>query len=350
MPPRCKHCIPRNEFDQLDFLSFIGPILVFLGGIVVALATGPVGILVATIGAWWALQKACAFLRGGKLVCIQRFHCVIGRVVELEPVGHHKSGFENIDDDYAANLLIAPHRPTADPAAMMADTLQGGLLVQQHPQTTGLKFKGYTTHKSHLTPPRTGGHDIPIIHCEFEGQRVCDFCDAAAAAIAVLGLAAAFCAIPIIGWIGCLIALAVGAAIAGAILLDAWFGAHHGDPKDAAVNPGDGDLHAMDDAGNGGDYVIIRGDWDYDAGHEGWNEIHPVTSVQKIHGAPYWPEGSTDAEIARFRPVFDEWCRQTSQPEQPDVQEEQKEPRHRWHYHPVIDGCRDGDNEERIPR
>jgi hypothetical protein len=334
MPPQCKHCIPRDRFDQLDFLSFIGPILVFLGGIVLALATGPVGVIVATIGAWWALEKACAFLRGGKLVCIELFQCVIGRVVELEPVGHHKSGFENIDDDYAANLLVAPHRPTATRAQIVADGLQGKFIAHPLPPTSGLTFAGYTTHR--------GALEIPVIHCEFEGQRVCDFCDAAAAAIAVLGVAAAICAIPIIGWIACAIALALGIIIAGILLLEAWFGAHHGDPKDAAVNPGDGDLHAMNDDGAGGDYVIIRGDWDYDAGHEGWNEFHPVKSVQKIHGAPYWPEGSTATEIDAFRPVYDEWCRQTTQPERPEVQDEQKQPRNRWHYHPLLDGCREG--------
>jgi hypothetical protein len=334
MPPQCKHCIPRDRFDELDFLSFIGPILVFLGGIVLALATGPVGVIVATIGAWWALQKACAYLRGGKLVCIRKFDCVVGRVVELEPVGHHKSGFENIDDDYAANLLVAPHRPAATLAEIQGDGLQGRLVTPQ-PETAGLDFAGYTTSR--------GKFHIPVIHCEFEGQRVCDFCDAAEIAIAVVGVAAAVCAIPVIGWIACAVALVAGAVIAGAVLLDAWFGAHHGDPADAAVNPGDGDLHSMDDEGNGGDYVVIRGDWDYDAGHEGWNEFHPVKSVQKIHGAPYWPEGSTPAEIAAFRPVFEEWCRQTGQPDRPQTREEQKEPRNRWHYHPVLDGCREHD-------
>lgn len=337
---QCKHCTPSSSFDPLNVGSFIGPLLVLLGGLVAAFATGPVGVIVAFIGLWWALQKVCAFLRGGKLICIQHNACVIGRVVELEPVGHHKSGFEEIDNDYSANLLVAPHLPGASLTEIENDGLQGEFIREQ-PQSAshGLGFEGYTTHKPIA--------EIPILHCEFEGNRVCTFCDAAETAIAVLAVGAAICAIPVIGWIACAIALAVGAAIAGALLLDGWFGAQDGDPSQAAVNPGDGQLHAMDDQGNGGDYVVITGDWDYDAGHGGWNEIHPAKSVQKIHGAPYWTEGSDKATaVDAFRPVLDRWCRQKAQVDRPQVQEEQKEPRNRWYFHPELDGCRE---EQEVP-
>jgi len=343
MPEQCKHCVSRSAYDALGFEDFIGPILVFLGGIVAAFALGPLGVLAATIGAWWALDQACAYLRGGKLICHDKAACVIGRVVEVEPVGHHKSGFELIDNDYAANLLVAPHSPGATRATVEADGLQG-TFIAPNPVSADLGFVGYTTHKA--------GFDIPIIHCEFEGNRVCTFCDAAAFVIGMLGVAAALswlCAIPVIGWIACLIGWAIVAAVAAAMLVDGWLGAHDGDPADAAVNPGDGELSAMDDSGNGGDHVVIRGEWVYDAGHDGWNEFHPVKSVQKIHGAPYWTEGSTNAEVAAFQPHYNEWCHHTSLADRPDIQEEQKEPRNRWFFHPVLDGCRDDEDEEEPP-
>lgn len=333
MPEQCKHCVSRSEFDALGFEDFIGPLVTFLGGILSALVLGPVGAIIATIGAWWALQQVCRFLRGGKLICIEKSSCVIGRVVEVEPVGHHKSGFEQIDNDYSANLLVAPHRPDATRVAIENDGLQG-TFPKENAVTSGLGFEGYFTHKA--------GSDITIIHCEFEGNRVCTFCDAAEAAIALLGTAAALswlCAVPIIGWIACAIGWPIVLIVAGALLLDGWFGAHDGDPTDAAVNPGDGDINAMDDSGNGGDYVIIRGDWVYDAGHGGWNEFHPVKSVQKLHGAPYWAEGSTAAEVAAFQAHYKEWCHHTTLADRPDIQEEQKEPRNRWVFHPELDGC-----------
>ena len=345
MPKQCKHCVSRSTFDDLGFTDFIGPLITFLGGIVAAIFLGPVGAIIATVGAWWALEQVCAFLRGGKLICLEKATCVIGRVVELEPVGHHKSGFEQIDNDYSANLLVAPHPPTASRATIEGDGLQG-TFVKESPITAGLGFDGYTTEKA--------GFKISIMHCEFEGNRVCTFCDAAAAVIALLGVAAALswlCAVPIIGWIACAIGWPIVLAVAGALLLDGWFGAHDGNPADAAVNPGDGVLSAMDDSGKGGDHVIIRGDWVYDAGHGGWNEFHPVRSVQKIHDAPYWVVGSDTEAVAAFEPVYKEWCEFTSMADRPDIQEEQKEPRNRWHFHPELDGCDEPEEEDPgVPR
>ncbi len=349
MPDRCKYCTPPGDFDPLNVGSFIGPILVFLGGLLAAFVTGPVGIIVAFIGAWWALQKACAFLRGGKLICLRKFECAIGRVVELEPVGHHKSGFDRIDNDYSANLLLAPHLPGAVRSTIEGNGGQGRFIAEQ-PQTAGLglKFVGYTTHKP-ATLNKPYELNIPVLHAEFEGNRVCTFCDAASAAMAVLAVGAAICAIPIIGWIACLFVLAVAAAIVAALLIDGWNGAHDGDPNDAAVNPGDGSLSAMDADCKGGDYVVIRGDWVYDAGHDGWNEIHPVQSVQKIPDAPYWAEGGGTDTVATFDGIYARWCRETGRPDRPAVQEEQKEPRNRWCVHPELDGCAE-EEEDDVPQ
>ena len=44
-----------------------------------------------------------------------------------------------------------------------------------------------------------------------------------------------------------------------------------GTPLDVGVNPGSLD---------GGAVVVVTGDWVYDSGHAGWNEIHPVKSCQ----------------------------------------------------------------------
>lgn len=329
------HCVSRGDWDALNWKSFIGPAMVALGGIVAAFAIGPVAVFVVAISLMWAMNKVCSFLLGGKLICLARDQCVIGRVVQLEPVGWQKEGFEKIDNDYSVNLLVAPHLPTATADLIENDGSQGTRMKQKIPETDGLDWSGYTTNQY-------AGVHIPVLHCEFEGSRIKDFCDAVPAALAALAVAAALCFIPIIGWIACLIILAVGAAIAGAILLSAWFGAHDGDPHDAEVNPGDGDLNAMDLSGAGGDYVVITGDWVYDSGHSGWNEFHPAKSVQKLSGAPYWLEGDDEPSVEAFRPVLDRWCGEIGTASSPLVVEEQRKDENRWVYHPAVDGCSSG--------
>jgi hypothetical protein len=124
------------------------------------------------------------------------------------------------------------------------------------------------------------------------------------------------------------------------MLLTAWFGAHDGDPTDAAVNPGDGDLHSANNLAQGGDYVVIKGDWCYDAAHSGWNEFHPVKSVQKIPHAPYWKEGSSATEVNAFKTnVLDIWCNFSTQAGSAGVKNAQTQPENRWTLHPDVDGC-----------
>ena len=123
------------------------------------------------------------------------------------------------------------------------------------------------------------------------------------------------------------------------MLLAAWFGAHDGDPADAAKNPGDGNLHAASNTGAGGDYVVITGDWVYDAGHDGWNEFHPAKSVQKIPNAPYWQEGGSKTDVDNFKTVLAQWCGAIAVVVLPGVQDAQKQPENRWTLHPDVDGC-----------
>lgn len=344
-------CVTRQDFDELDAASFIGPALVIVAGIVAAIFTGPVGVIVAAIGGLWAIQVVCHFLLGGKLICLgQDDACAIGRVAQIEPVGYGKSDFERLDNDFSVNLLLAPHLPDATKAEIENDGLQGSFIKQQDPETTGLSFGGYST-------DNFPGDQIPVFHAEFEGSRIHDFCETAPAALAVFttatAIGVAICFIPVVGWIACLIAIVagalIGAAIAGAMIINAWNDALPGSAKDAEVHPGDGDLHAMDpDTKNGGDYVIIHGRWCYDAGHSGWNELHPARSVQKIplkvdesgEPRPPWKEGSDEAEIKAFEKIKERWCRHTGYAEDPEVKKEQGKPENNWVCHPAVDGCR----------
>jgi hypothetical protein len=122
------------------------------------------------------------------------------------------------------------------------------------------------------------------------------------------------------------------------LLLDGWFNAHDGSAKDAEVHPGDGDLHAMDpDTKEGGDYVVITGDWVYDAAHAGWTELHPAKSVQKI---PHnWLEDDDPTSVQAFKDVFNRWCTLAHQADDPSVRDAQANPENEWALHPTVDGC-----------
>jgi len=107
--------------------------------------------------------------------------------MEIEPVGYHKSLFEQIDNDYCADLLLAPHGPPGTPEEVDAtrarienDGSQGNFMKEQ-PQTDGFDFSGYTTDQILYYPEDAGGGGppvdlrVPVLHAEFEGSRVSDF-------------------------------------------------------------------------------------------------------------------------------------------------------------------------------
>jgi hypothetical protein len=344
-------------------------IAIALGGIFAAFFLGPVGLGIALVAGYWAWQQFCAYILGGKLICLgDKDHphdqCVIGRIMELEEVGYDKPFPQDIDNDYSIDLLLAPHVPVPAPPGgfskpedeenaintesdnIKQDGVQGFLIKEQDiTHNANMPFTGYNADRQPLTKPE------PVLHGEFEGSRAHDVCEAAQ--IPTL-IPSAICDIPIIGTIICAIATAAIAPIVAGAAIGAWFGAHDGDPADAARDSESGTLAYND-------LVIIKGEWVYDAGHNidkppaprGWNEIHPIKSVQKIpeqivvkfsdiwvtvHETP-WPVGNDQATYDSFRPKYDLWCQGTSEIDDPGVQDNQKKPENRWYLHPLLDGC-----------
>lgn len=133
-----------------------------------------------------------------------------------------------------------------------------------------------------------------------------------------------------------------------------------------------------------GDVVIVRGRWDWDAGHSGHTELHPVKSIQKLMTPPMQmpaevrpaadPGTGTPVDYHVSRPaglppaVTDEilrthrrWCALVSEappppdprtsgvlsapqladltPEQLGVWAAQQRPENSWSLHPLVDGC-----------
>lgn len=181
----------------------------------------------------------------------------------------------------------------------------------------------------------------PALHCEVEGARIRDVYN-------VLDFAHVDCDSS--GFLGFLcdllnfivsLFLAIPKLIAAAV---AWAVAKDGKLSDAYDGKG-GELLF-------GEPVVIRGRWVYDGGHDGYNEIHAVRTVQKTPAAPL--------DEAKFKDFHDEWCRDlgkvvpgdappvgtssipptvTLTPAQNATRDAQARPENRWTYHPAIDGC-----------
>jgi len=184
----------------------------------------------------------------------------------------------------------------------------------------------------------------PSLHCEFEGSRIRDVFN-------VLDFAHVKCDSS--GFLGFLcdalnfvIALFLGIPklIAAAV---AWASANDGKLSDAYDGKG-GDLQF-------GESIVLRGRWAYDGGHDGYNEIHAVRTIQKTFG----PVPQDDA---RFTAFHDQWCTELAKvpppdplpgvetsssplgnnpltPAQQSTRDAQARPENSWTLHPLIDGC-----------
>ena len=321
----------------------------------------------------WA-STFCSYLLGGKLVCLGdgSDKCAIGRVTKFE-LPSEKSFPSNIDNDYSMNILLAPHEigEMTGPSyienydAILKDGLQGWLLEEQpempvprespeNEEPPGKlpseRYQGYFTKypdsnypdydpsHSPFQVPGSDGHPfyVPCIHVECEGSRTHDVC---AAIDAVLGPVSSFCEVPIIGWIACFIAMLVTAPILAVAIAIAWENATDGDQADTRIDGG-GKLEL-------GDLIVITGRWVYDAGHQGWNELHPVKTIQKV--CEVADDYQTD-----FSGWRDRWCGAIAQcppyqgagqrptemtAPQTETYERQTQPENQWIFHPSVDGC-----------
>lgn len=336
-------CVDKDDYKGLTNTIALGIVsgallitevlLAVLGGI----AIPGIGI-VAGVFYIAAIFELCAYLHGGKLICIQLDSCTIGRIMELIPVGQDKSGIEKMDDDFTFNILPSPHSPTELLSEMqMSDSFQSPFMTAQ-PPSDGLGFTG-TSVKFEDLP-----HDTEVFHVEVKGCRVHDVCIALEATSFGAPIAAAVCAIPLIGWLACLIAVAVWLAITAIAVGITWAATHNGDINDV-YDSSAGTLTAADPkTGEGGDIVLVKGDWVYDAGHSGWNEIQPIRHVQKLTpevDARFRGMAKADpALVEEFKKeVFDVWCKFVGMSSDPLVIEKQNDPENRWLIHPSIDGC-----------
>ena len=312
-------CVSANNYIghaavQVIIGAALGAIPLLAGASVVP------GILLILL---FAILAYCRWWLYGRLICLGGDVCAVGYVLTIEPPSE-KSFLDRFDTDYSFNLVLAPNVEGATQAQVEA-TFQGNLVAEQPDiKNHNLDWQGHSATQWQNRPPTA------VLHCEFEGGGVYDLMLAVLAAIAFAAAAAVVCAIPVIGWIACLILNAIAAAIAlvgiGVALSDT------GSPND--VDPNLGELHVNDPTGRGADILVVQGGWVYDSAHEGWNEIHPIKHCQRIGTySGNWVEYG-DGTALRKR-----WCDAVGQATDPLTVGNQAQPQNQWVIHPVVDGC-----------
>jgi hypothetical protein len=352
--PSYTTCVDRKAYKDPNFPS---------GGFFVSL-----GMVIAQ-GGFDLLLSVCDYILHGKLVCLGGDRCAIGRVASFETVDD-KSGFDKLDNDFSINLALCPnplsglqagagHRvdnynsAVSDKQGWLIDEQQdmpapreGGPNQKPSPKYAGTFVKIHTILSLDNPIPENIANEsdsttwhLPVFHAEIEGDRAAYVCTAANALWGPIHNTV--CKIPLIGGILCAILtilLAPFLAAVLAILSAAWV-AGSNDNRDF---DGGGDLRADD-------LVLIHGRWVYDAGHGGWNELHPVKHIQKI------PDDSV-CSWADFDALYKRWCGEVgkvphtpastvggpppdSSPEQQDTWDAQTRAENRWFFHPLVDGC-----------
>lgn len=317
---------------------------------------------VLTSGGLGLLKEICDYLLHGKLVCLGGDRCAIGRFAAFDTVDD-KSGFDKLDNDFSIRILLCPTSLSAMGRGeanrlpnynMAINDTQGELITEAAnmptPRTPGTgsqpsnKYRGtfvnfeFNNFGPPVVAPTSADEPfiVPVFHCEIEGDRIAVVC--AALSIFSNPVLDFLCSIPVIGWIACWLITLILSPIILTIFTNAWIA-------------GSNDNRDFDDAASleEGDTVVITGRWVYDAAHQGWNELHPVKSVQKID--------ETTCHSHDFEDLQKRWCDEVMKvppprkpgepesrpagmtPEQETVWEGQVSPENRWIYHPVIDGC-----------
>jgi hypothetical protein len=177
---------------------------------------------------------------------------------------------------------------------------------------------------------------LGTLEIEFEGAGVWDLYQALLVAAGVAAAAAVVCAIPVFGWIACLILSLIAVAISGAGMIIAL----NDDSAQTDANTQVGVIHP------GQDILFVSGTWIYDSAHTGWNELHPVKFCQIIgqvpqadliagkpwNSLPQFNEANLAATIAGY-------CGLAQNALAPPTIQAQGNPENGWTLHPTVDGC-----------
>jgi hypothetical protein len=405
--PQYTSCVEAEDFEPINGW-YLGTLIaaVAIGGLS-AVFTGGLSLLIAIPAFVEAMHYVTDWMLNGKLICLHRDPAkvcgehemvwAIGEVADTEKIGEDKNPVEDIDNDYAMNVILAPFSMNAfgesaqanlkiategTPAPPQGDllTCQPGMPTDDGKPVYSAYFRtmivtasdgqyrawtdvvgrdyGWTgifgpdqqeAWSDYILHPdnawrRPEKRPIPVLHCEFEGSRIRDVLNATNP----LGPSRKWCKKNWFTKALCKIIQIITSPVALVLMAKAWADAKDGDPADALE--GGGTINSKDQ-------VIVGGRWTYDGGHEGWNEFHATRTVQKVAYVPKDPAG--------FEAFRKRWCHEqakvphtdpdgNSRPgsvpkgappgpplttRQLETYESQQKPRNQWVLHPNIDSC-----------
>jgi hypothetical protein len=355
------------------------------------------------------LWEACDYMLHRKLVCLGSLRpgsvggkpklvkssetgssCAIGRIMSFEPPSS-KSFPDTIDNDFSFNILLRPDDANAELTdnpfiasgwvgkdagnrlKAVRDGYQGEFVTEQdtpRPHEAGKgdpKYKAYTSEMFFDSATKSSGsaalvinnrivwfldgsvkvypasasgeYSVPVLHCECEGSRINDVFNV----VNQMPGGGSGCKKHWYTAFVCFLLRTIFLPFTLGFVAEAWAKARDGNYHDAMV--GNGDL-------NIGDLVLVKGRWVFDAGHQGYNEIHAVRTIQKIPEPPATPPPGSPPEA--FEGFYKTWCGfageippdhapgerpQGMTPAQTAIYDNQQKPENRYVFHPDLDGC-----------
>ncbi len=407
--PQYTSCVEAADFKPLNTAVLVTLGALIVAGGITALFTFGIGALISIASLVQLLRYVLDFMLNGKLICLHRSNadcncgeggntiCAIGEVADTEGVGEDKNPIEDVDNDYAMNVILAPfnmrdfaaHNVGVSsgeiPDAIKDDNYkiaaaaaqpQGDLFHRDLPPPVtadgDLKGTGYfrtmigvdsgeyhawteivgrdygwfgivgpdqkKKWADYVLDPKNAVQQprrfpVPVLHCEFEGTRIRDMLDA----IEAFSFGGKWCKKNWFTRALCTVLQTIFSPLALIAVGIAWAAAKDGSDSDALVGGGHVD---------GKEWVVVRGRWAYDGGHSGWSEVHATRIVQKID------RNDVPTDSTRFRDYQKRWCERLSEvphvevpgvhpltPEQQTVADNQQAPENQWVLHPEVDGC-----------
>jgi len=393
--PQYTSCVEAKDFEDIK-KWYIGVLIAAVaGGSIAALFSGGIGLLIAIPAFVEALHYVSDWMLNGKLICLHRdasrmcgdheMVWALGEVADTEDIGEDKNPIEDIDNDYAMNVILAPFDmmafgDSAEKNMKLATvgTPQGDLLAEQPGMP---KFNGYfrtmivtKSDKNYRAWTDVVGRDygwtgivgpdqqkawsdyvfdhpslhpetrsVPVLHCEFEGTRIKDVLDATN----TFDFGSSWCKKNWFTKFVCKVVQVIMSPVILIVIAKAWAGAKDGDPADALE--GGGTISSKDQ-------VITGGRWVFDGAHN-YNEFHATRIVQKVAYVP--------KDLGEFAVYYKRWCDQHSRvphtdpagnsppgstpkgappgppltPKQRETYDNQQKPENQWVLHPAVDGC-----------
>jgi hypothetical protein len=307
-----------------------------------ALLTTFVGTSIAIVADIVLIALAYWYLNG-RLVCLSDpvfapdgQACAIGVVVGLLRPNAVKVITKFGDNDATMDILLANGPTSYGPDPSVFWTFPQGWLVKPNDAILNIGLS-YGTSTSDV-------ENQEQLHCEFEGSGVHDFLEWLGAILAILiALLVLLAVVPqatLLLWFLRAIAILLGVGGIGNLLAPGT----RGQPT-----PTNSNLGPLSE----GNIVFVTGDWIYDSGHAGWNEIHAVHACQilsdKTGNQPavldngQWPSdlgGGLGLDTPpKVQQLVQLWCAALGDSTTTVSGGSQTDPGNNWVIHPVVDGC-----------